>query len=79
MNLKKLTSLPMCGLIAHLVEHRTGIAEVTLSDTKNLYSTSLSSYLLALFQNKSSCQTSLTKKLFLYFNENKPVGQTICA
>ena len=32
--LNKLTSLPMCGLIhvAQLVEHRTGIAEVTGSN-----------------------------------------------
>ena len=27
--LNKLTSLPMCGFIAQLVEHRTGIVEVT--------------------------------------------------
>ena len=27
--LNKLTSLPTCGFIAQLVEHRTGIAEVT--------------------------------------------------
>ena len=27
--LNKLPSLPMCGFIAQLVEHRTGIAEVT--------------------------------------------------
>ena len=27
--LNKLTSLPICGFIAQLVEHRTGIAEVT--------------------------------------------------
>ena len=27
--LKKLTSLPMCGFIAQFVEHRTCIAEVT--------------------------------------------------
>ena len=30
--LKKLTSLPMYGFIAQLVEHRTGIAEVTGSN-----------------------------------------------
>ena len=30
--LDKLTSLPMCGFIAQLVEHRTGIAEVTGSN-----------------------------------------------
>ena len=30
--LNKLTSLPMCGFIAKLVEHRTGIAEVTVSN-----------------------------------------------
>ena len=30
--LNKLTSLPMCGFIARLVEHRTGIAEVTGSN-----------------------------------------------
>ena len=30
--LNKLTSLPMCGIIAQLVEHRTGIAEVTGSN-----------------------------------------------
>ena len=30
--LNKLTSLPACGLIAQLVEHRTGIAEVTGSN-----------------------------------------------
>ena len=30
--LSKLTSLPMCGFIAQLVEHRTGIAEVTGSN-----------------------------------------------
>ena len=28
----QLTSLPMCGFIAQLVEHRTGIAEVTGSN-----------------------------------------------
>ena len=28
----QLTSLPMCGFIAQLVEHRTGIAEVTASN-----------------------------------------------
>ena len=27
-----LTSLPMCGFIAQLVEHRTGIAEITGSN-----------------------------------------------
>ena len=32
MNSAKLTSLPMCGFIAQLVEHRTGIAEVTGSN-----------------------------------------------
>ena len=31
--LNKLTSLPMCGFIAWLVEHRTGIAEVTGSNS----------------------------------------------
>ena len=30
--LKKLTSLPMCGFIAQLGEHRTGIAEITGSN-----------------------------------------------
>ena len=30
--LKKMTSLPMCDFIAQLVEHRTGIAEVTGSN-----------------------------------------------
>ena len=30
--LNKLTSLPMCGFSAQLVEHRTGIAEVTGSN-----------------------------------------------
>ena len=30
--LKKLTPLPMCGFIAQLVEHRTGVAEVTGSN-----------------------------------------------
>ena len=30
--LNKLTSLPMCGFVAQLVEHRTGIAEVTGSN-----------------------------------------------
>ena len=29
---EELTSLPMCGFIAQLVEHRTGIAEVTGSN-----------------------------------------------
>ena len=28
----QLTSLPMCGFMAQLVEHRTGIAEVTGSN-----------------------------------------------
>ena len=32
MNSTKLTSLPMCGFIAQLIEHRTGIAEVTGSN-----------------------------------------------
>ena len=31
--LNKLASLPMCGFTAQLVEHRTGIAEVTGSNT----------------------------------------------
>ena len=30
--LNKLTFLPMCGFIAQLVEHRTGIVEVTGSN-----------------------------------------------
>ena len=30
--LNQLTSLPMCGFIAQLVDHRTGIAEVTGSN-----------------------------------------------
>ena len=30
--LNKLTSLPMCGFITQLVEHRTGIAELTGSN-----------------------------------------------
>ena len=30
--LNKLTSLPICGFTAQLVEHRTGIAEVTGSN-----------------------------------------------
>ena len=30
--LNKLNSLPMCGFISQLVEHRTGIAEVTGSN-----------------------------------------------
>ena len=30
--INKLTSLPVCGFIAQLVEHRTGIAEVTGSN-----------------------------------------------
>ena len=30
--INKLTLLPMCGFIAQLVEHRTGIAEVTGSN-----------------------------------------------
>ena len=30
--LNKLTSLPMCGFIAQLVEHRTGFAEVVGSN-----------------------------------------------
>ena len=30
--LNKLASLPMCGFIAQLVEHRSGIAEVTGSN-----------------------------------------------
>ena len=30
--LNKLTSLPACGFIAQLVEHRTGIGEVTGSN-----------------------------------------------
>ena len=30
--LNQLTSLPMCGFIAQLVEYRTGIAEVTDSN-----------------------------------------------
>ena len=30
--LNQLTLLPMCGFIAQLVEHRTGIAEVTGSN-----------------------------------------------
>ena len=32
MNSIKLTSLPMCGFVAQLIEHRTGIAEVTGSN-----------------------------------------------
>ena len=33
--LSKLTLLPMCDFIAQLVEHRTGIAEITASNMSN--------------------------------------------
>ena len=35
--LNKLASLPMCGFIAQLVEHRTGIAEVTGSNPVEIW------------------------------------------
>ena len=53
--LSKLTSLPMGGFIAQLVEHRTGIAEATGSNPVEA---------LIFFTSKHLCYVS-SKKLFL--------------
>ena len=45
--LNKLAALPMCGFIAQLVEHRTGVAEVTGS---NLVEALISFFQVSSFQ-----------------------------
>ena len=47
----KLTSLPMCGFIAQLVEHRTGIAEVTGSNPVEALIFQASSFQLLKLEN----------------------------
>ena len=48
----KMTSLPMCGFIAQLVEHRNSIAEVTISNpVQALISFQSSSFQLLKLEN----------------------------
>ena len=47
----KLTSLPMCGFIAQLVEHHTGIAEVTGSNPVEALIFQASSFQLLKLEN----------------------------
>ena len=54
--LNKLTSLPMCGFIAQLVEHRTGNTEVTGSNPVEA--------LIFFFQASSFLLLKLEKKNF---------------
>ena len=49
--LNKLISLPMCGFIAQLVEHRTGIAEVTGSNPVEALIFQASSFQLLKLEN----------------------------
>ena len=49
--LNKLSSLPMCGFIAQLVEHRTGIAEVTGSNPVEALISQASSFQLLKLKN----------------------------
>ena len=49
--LNKLASLPMCGFIAQLVEHRTGIAEVTGSNPVETLIFQASSFQLLKLEN----------------------------
>ena len=58
--LSKLTSLSMCGFIAQLVEHRTGIAEVTGSNPVETLIFSGFLYPIALIRK-------LTTMIILYF------------
>ena len=50
-DLNKLASLPMCGFIAQLVEHRTGIAEVTGSNPVEALIFQASSFQLLKLEN----------------------------
>ena len=49
--LNKLASLQMCGFIAQLVEHRTGIAEVTVSNPVETLSFHACSFQLLKLEN----------------------------
>ena len=49
--LNKLTSLPMCGFIAQLVEHRTGIAQFTGSNPTEAWFRQASSFKLLKLEN----------------------------
>ena len=54
--LSKLTSLPMCGFKAQLVEHRTGIADVTgLNPVEELIVSGSSFQLLNKLFNNTNC------------------------
>ena len=61
--LNKLTSLPMCGFIAQLVEHRTGIAEVTGPNPLSPDFFQASSFQLLKFEN------SLRGSFFTFKND----------
>ena len=76
--LNKLTSLPMCGFIAQLVEHRTGIAEVTGSNLVEALIQAFSFQLLKL-ENllRWSFFTLRPSETILYFgNKRSPFCKT---
>ena len=60
--LKKLTSLPMCGFTAHLVKHRTGIAEVPSSNHVEALIFQVSSFQLLKLEIYCDAHSSLSCK-----------------
>ena len=74
--LNKLTSLPMCGFIAQMVEHRTGIAEVTGANPVEALLFLASSFQLlkleiygddhSLLSSTAACSTNMN--YFIYIN-----------
>ena len=68
--LNKLTSLPVYGFIAQLVEHRTGIAEVTGSNPVEALIFQASSFQLLELENftwKTSHQRNFHTVICLFF------------
>ena len=68
--INKLTSLPMCGFTAQLVEHRTGVAEVTGSNPvdsichhiAHVVQTATKQVILRRGKNENVCEVSKNEK-----------------
>ena len=77
--LNKLASLPMCGFIAQLVEHRTGIAEATGWIPLKPWFFQASSFQLLYCDDHSSLWSTTTIQIYelfhIYFTSDKAVTE----
>ena len=65
----QLTSLPMCGFIAQLVEHRTGIAEVTGSNPVEALIFFFSGFFIPIAHIGNSLRRSHITFIFNFYNQ----------